>query len=278
MRAVRDDPPIDESRPPGPSWRPGHRAEPTEAAEERLGRYRRTGDQRLRNAVVEEHRWLAVVIAKDYASGSEPLDDLVQVAFLGLLKAAERFDPRFGVQFRTFAAITARGELRRYFRDSTWSITVPRRLQELRYEIRAANDVLHGRLRRSPTTNEVAEYLRVHPDEIIDCLCADGNFRSLTLDGVDGTIETAAVGVEDDAYGRIEGADVFEELVATLPPRLRRVVEMRFIDQLRQRDIAEVLGVSQVHVSRLLRAALVELRAVADQRKRDEALGLAASA
>ncbi len=275
MPARCDDPPIDE---PQRRAATGRSLDTAETAEERLGRYRETGDLRIRNAVIEDHRWLAVVIAKDYSSGSEPLDDLVQVAFLGVLKAAERFDPRFGVQFRTFAAITARGELRRYFRDSTWSITVPRRLQELRYEIRAANDVLHGRLRRSPTTNEVAEYLHVHPDEIIDCLCADGNFRALTLDGVEGVSDTLAVGLDDDAYRKVEGADAFDELVATLPSRLRRVVEMRFIDQMRQRDIAEVLGVSQVHVSRLLRAALVQLRAVADQRKHDEAFDLAVSA
>lgn len=247
-------------------------------AEDLLRQYRESGDQRIRNRVIEDHRWLAVVIAKDYASGSEPLDDLVQVALLGLLKAAERFDARYGVQFRTFAAITARGELRRYFRDSTWSITVPRRLQELRYEIRAANDVLHGRLRRSPTTAEIADYLHVHPDEIVDCLCADGNFRALTIDSADGVSATGAVGAEDEAYGRIESAEAFEAMVASLPPRLRRVVEMRFIEQKRQRDIAEVLGVSQVHVSRLLRTALVRLRAVAAERQKDEAFDFAATA
>ena len=115
-----------------------------------------TGDRQIRNDVVEAHRWLAVAVARDYCTGSEPLDDLVQVACVALVKAAERFDPQFGVEFKTYAAVTARGELRRYYRDATWSVRVPRRLQELRYEIRAATDVLRERLRRSPDTNELA--------------------------------------------------------------------------------------------------------------------------
>ncbi len=106
---------------------------------------------------------------------------------MALVKAAERFDPTFGVEFKTFAAVTARGELRRYYRDSTWSMRVPCRLQELRYEVRAATEVLRERLRRSPDTAELASYLHVHPDEIIDCLCADSNFRSLSLEQVDGS-------------------------------------------------------------------------------------------
>ena len=146
----------------------------------------RDGDRRARNAVVEGHRWLAVAIAREYHTGGEPLDDLVQVACMALVKAAERFDPAFGVEFKTFAAVTARGELRRYYRDSTWSMRVPRRLQELRYEVRAATEVLRERLRRSPDTGELAAYLHVHPDEIIDCLCADSNFRSLSLEQADG--------------------------------------------------------------------------------------------
>ena len=127
-------------------------AETPEAA---LARYRETGDRRARNEVVEAHRWLAVAIAREYHTGGEPLDDLIQVACMALVKAAERFDPAFGVEFKTFAAVTARGELRRYYRDSTWSMRVPRRLQELRYEVRAATEVLRERLRRSPDTGEL---------------------------------------------------------------------------------------------------------------------------
>ena len=157
----------------------------SETAEAALARYRDSGDRRIRNRVVEDHRWLAVVIAREYCTGSEPLDDLIQVAWLAFVKAAERFDPQFGVEFKTFAAVTARGELRRYYRDATWSVRVPRRLQELRYEIRAATDVLSERLGRSPDTSELAAYLHVEPDEIIDCLCADSNFKSLGIEALE---------------------------------------------------------------------------------------------
>ena len=232
-----------------------------------LRRYRETGDRRLRNQVVEQHRWLAVVIAQDFRTGSEPLDDLIQVACVGLLKAAERFDPDLGVEFRTYGAVTARGELRRYYRDAAWSLRVPRRLQELRYEVRAATDVLVERLRRSPTTDEVAEYLHVDADEILDCLCADRNFRSLALDTVDaGQGGRDPTGAPDSGYGVVDSHHAFDELVALLPQRLRRVVEMRFVDQLKQSEIAADLGVSQVHVSRLLRAALERLRLFAEHR------------
>ncbi len=245
--------------------------------EDILAEYRATGDRRLRNQVVEAHRWLAVVVARDYCTGSEPLDDLIQVACVALLKAAERFDPTFGVEFKTFAAVTARGELRRYYRDSTWSIRVPRRLQELRYEVRAATELLRERLRRAPTTADLAEYLHVDADEIIDCLCADSNFRSLSIDRIDGgeNMLGDGAGRTDDGFAEVEAMDAFREVASLLPARLRRVVEMRFVDQMKQSDIAAVLGVSQVHVSRLLRHAAERLRPQLEHRgvKLDEHLG-----
>ena len=164
-----------------------------------------------------------MVIAREYHTGGEPLDDLIQVACMALVKAAERFDPTFGVEFKTFAAVTARGELRRYYRDSTWSMRVPRRLQELRYEVRAATEVLRERLRRSPDTAELAAYLHVHPDEIIDCLCADSNFRSLSLEQVDGSDNLLGDDARssDAGFADIESADAFRDLIGLLPPRWR---------------------------------------------------------
>lgn len=227
-----------------------------------LAEYRATGDRRLRNQVVEDHRWLAVVVARDYCTGSEPLDDLIQVACVALLKAAERFDPAFGVEFKTYAAVTARGELRRYYRDSTWAVRVPRRLQELRYEVRAATEILRERLRRAPTTADLAAYLRVDPDEIIDCLCADSNFRSLSIDRVEGGANAFgdSAGRIDDGFTEVESMESFRQVISLLPARLRRILEMRFVDQMKQSDIAAVLGVSQVQVSRLLRHAADRLR------------------
>ena len=230
-------------------------------AEERLVRYRATGDRTLRNQVVEDHRWLAVVVARDYCVGSQPLDDLVQVACVGLIKAAERFDPSFGVEFKTFAAVTARGELRRYYRDAGWSVRVPRRLQELRYEVRAATDVLQERLSRSPTTAELAEYLRVDVDEIIDCLCADSNFRSLSIHQDDaGDQLRGDPGREESGYEDVDAMEAFRDASSRLSPRLRQVVEMRFVGEMKQSDIAAAIGVSQVHVSRLIRQATARLR------------------
>ena len=138
---------------------------------------------------------------------------------MALVKAAERFDPTFGVEFKTFAAVTARGELRRYYRDSTWSMRVPRRLQELRYEVRAATEVLRERLRRSPDTAELAAYLHVHPDEIIDCLCADSNFRSLSLEQADGSDNLLGDDARssDAGFAAVESADAFRDLIGLLP-------------------------------------------------------------
>jgi RNA polymerase sigma-B factor len=235
------------------------------SAEEALAQYRQTGDRRLRNRVVEDHRGLAVTIARSYRTGSEPLDDLIQVACVGLVKAAERFDPSFGVEFKTFAAVTVRGELRRHYRDATWSVRVPRRLQELRYEVRAATEVLRERLARAPDTREVAAYLRVHPDEVIDCLCADSNFSALRIDAGNGEDRLADAGSEL-GYAGVEATDAFEELLHVLPSRLRRIVRMRFVDQMNQSEIAAEIGVSQVQISRLLRHAHERLRDVLERR------------
>ena len=225
--------------------------------EQLLDEYRVTGDRALRNRVVDDHRWLAVAISRTM-HGSEPLEDLVQVAMLAVIKAAERFDSTFGVPFRSYAAVTIRGELRRHYRDASWAVRVPRRLQELRYEVRAASELLRERLGRSPTTPELAAYLLVTTDEIIDCLCADSNFRSLALDDVDAGRRDG--GGVDGGYAAIESGAAFEDLVARLPARLERVVVMRFVHQMKQTQIAAELGISQVQVSRLLRRAIELLR------------------
>lgn len=243
----------------------------TASTEDRLQRYRDTGDRAIRNRVVEDHRWLAVVVAKGYWTGGEPLDDLIQVACVGILRAAERFDPSFGVAFRTFATITARGELRRYYRDSTWALKVPRRLQELRYELRAAAELLEGRLLRSPTTEELAEYLHVSTDEVIDCLCADRNFRALSTDVEDDASGAGqrALALIERGFGQVDSDDAFEQLLSRLPPQLRRVAELRFISQMKQADIGAELGISQVHVSRLLHQAVDRVRRLVEHHEGD---------
>lgn len=228
-----------------------------DSCETLLREYRRTGDRRLRNRVVERHEPLATAIARRFGRSSEPLDDLVQVAFLGVVKAAERFDPDAGHPFVAFASVTVRGELRRHFRDHGWALRVPRRLQELRYEIRTATDVLAQRLGRSPTTQEVAAKLGISTDEVIDAMCADDNYRSRSLEERSGTgpsIGELAGGV-DARFDRVDAEDAFRHLADSCDPRLRRILQLRYEENLTQSDIGRQLGISQVHVSRLLAEA-----------------------
>ncbi len=238
--------------------------------EERLGDYRRTGDRAIRNAVVEEHRWLAVAIAKELRRGSESFDDLLQVALLGLVKAADRFDPSFGATFASFGAVTARGEVRRHYRDAGWAVRVPRRLQELRYDVRAATDVLRERLRRSPTAAEIAEHLHVRVDEVIDAVCADDNYRSKSLDERVGDASSIGdrLGAVDANFEQLESDQAFDELTSSLPDRTRRILHLRYVDGLKQSAIASEIGVSQVHVSRLLAQAHRQLRTLLEERTR----------
>jgi RNA polymerase sigma-B factor len=228
-----------------------------------LAAYRTTGDRRLRNQVVEAHSWLAATIARGYTKASEPIDDLVQVACVGLVKAAERFDPSFEVPYKYFAAVTIRGEIRRHFRDTGWALRVPRRLQDLRYDVRAATDLLRERLSRAPTCAELASYLRVDVDQILDCLCAESNYRSLSI-YQEGEELRGDRGVAETGYGTVDDIAAFGSLISGLPRRLRRIIEMRYLGQMLQSEIAAEMGVSQVQISRLLTRALARLRELHD--------------
>jgi RNA polymerase sigma-B factor len=232
------------------------------SAEERLRTYRASGDRRIRNEVVAEHRWLALSVARDLCRTSEPFDDLVQVATVGLIKAAERFDPDYGATYKSFAAVTARGEVRRYFRDAGWALRVPRRLQELRYEVRAATSTLEARLRRSPTTAEIASYLSVSIDEVIDTLCAESNYRTRSLEDrpVHGATIGEGIGLLDPQYEASDAANSFADLAGELGPRVHHLLHLRYVERMTQTEIASELGTSQVQVSRLLRSAHRHLR------------------
>jgi RNA polymerase sigma-B factor len=225
-----------------------------EDSREQLRRYRESGDRRDRNAVVEAHRGLAAAIARTYDHTGEPFEDRLQVALLGVVKAAERFDPDQGATFAAFAAVTARGELRRHFRDHGWGVHVPRTVQDLRYQVRAATDILLARNRTMPTAADVAKLLGVDVDQVIEALCADESYRPRSIDsGAARPLSaTLAVATGDD-HERVDAADAFDNLVAHCPPRLRRVLELRYAEGLKQHEIATLLGISQVHVSRLLR-------------------------
>jgi len=225
---------------------------------------RATGDRALRDRLLEEHRWIAVHCARRFADRGEPLDDLIQVGQIGLFKALERFDPDYGASFATFAVPTVLGEIRRHFRDTTWSVRVPRRLKDLHVEIAAATEQLVAKLERPPTPDELAQQLNVGVDDVLEAIEAGGGYRPVRLAAPSDTDEPSGLqGVlgEDDAA--LEGVDDrlhVRRLLASLPERERRIVELRFFGELSQAEIAEEVGVSQVHVSRLLRSSLAELQ------------------
>jgi len=227
-----------------------------------LRTYRETGDRAVRNRVVEEHMWLAATIARDFQRGSEPLADLTQVAAMALVKAAERFDPDYGAAFTSFAAVTIRGELRRHYRDHGWMMRVPRSLQELRSDVRRAAEVLAAREGRSPTVPEMAAHLRVSADEVIEAMCADDNYRPLSLEdrAGDGLSIGDQAGAEDAAFDDVDAADAFAAVVHWCPDRLRRLLHLRYVEGLTQSEIAAIVGISQVHVSRLLDRAHRQVR------------------
>jgi RNA polymerase sigma-B factor len=232
---------------------------------DRFRDYRRTGDRRTRNALVEEHRWIAVQCARRFAARGEPLDDLLQVAQLGVLKAVERFDPEVGVAFPSFAMPTVLGELRRHFRDCTWSLRVPRRLKELHVSLMRAAERLRHTLGRHPTVDELAEELRITTDEVLEVLDAGGAYRTVPItpvdDDEDDDRESAALGEIDGEFDTADNRLAIRVLLEQLEPRERTIVYLRFFGSLTQQEISDRLGLSQVHVSRLLRRSLDQLHA-----------------
>ena len=232
-----------------------------------LHRYRETGEVRYRNQVVEGHQWLAVLCARRMIRRSESLDDLAQVASIGVMHAAERFDPAFDVLLRTYASATVEGELRRHYRG-TWRLRVSRGVQELNLEVTAAIDHLTTTRRSSPTLKDVAVYLGRPYADVVDAYLVGANHRPASLDTPSGDVDEAfehpALGVDDTALDGVADRTLVEALLARLPPRERVVVELRFIGQLSQTEIGRRLGLSQAHVSRLLQSALRRMRILAE--------------
>jgi RNA polymerase sigma-B factor len=231
----------------------------------RFREYRGTGDRVVRNELIERHRWLAIHCAKRFADKGEPLDDLVQVAMLGVLKAVERFDPDYGAAFATFAVPTIVGELRRHFRDTTWAVHVPRRARDLQHTIKVAVDELGHLLGRSPTVAEIAGQAGLTEEDVLDALEAARCYRKAPLESspADATgeiVDLAALGHDDRGLDAVEATSTIDQLLTVLPPRERRIVELRYMQGYTQSHIAELVGVSQVQVSRLLRRSLAVMR------------------
>ena len=245
------------------STHPVRTTHPTEGLDPRFAEYRRSGDRAIRNALIEDHRWLALHCARRFDHKGEPLDDLVQVAMVGVLKAVERFDPTYGTRFSTFAVPTVVGELRRHFRDRTWSMHVPRRAKELYQAVSGVVDELHQVLARSPTVPEIADRAGVNVEEALQALEVSGCYRGvpLTPPNDDDPLESPTLGDDDGGFLAAEARMTVRTLLAALPAeRDREIIRLRFVDGMTQSQIATAIGVSQVQVSRLLRSSLERMR------------------
>jgi len=229
----------------------------------RLRRYRDTGNRALRNEVLLEHRWLANYCANRFAGRGEPLDDLVQVAQLGLLKAIERYDPDYGVSFAGFAVPTMLGEIKRHFRDATWAVRVSRRASDLLVNLAGAVETLSQELRRSPTVAELASHLHVTEDDVLSALEARQAYRVQPLvtshDDDDDSGDRRLPTVDDAG---LDHARLTMRLAITeLPDDDQRIIYLRFYEGLTQSEIAERIGTSQVQISRRLRRIYRRLEA-----------------
>lgn len=225
--------------------------------------HRSTGDPEIRDQLIEAHLGLAIHLARRFENRGIPTDDLIQVASLGLLKAVDRFEPERGLEFSTFATPTILGELKRHFRDRGWSVRVPRRVQELHVRLNTVVGELGQQLGRSPTIAELADAARSSEEEVLEALEASQAYRSTSLDAPDtddGTNLHARLGEEDDAPVQVENRMLVERLIADLPAREQLMIRLRFFEELTQSEIADRLGISQMHVSRLLARCLGQFR------------------
>ncbi|WP_229068940.1 RNA polymerase sigma factor SigF [Actinoplanes sp. DH11] len=217
----------------------------------------------MRDRAIEAWLPLARHLANRYANRGEPRDDLYQVAVVGLIKAVDRFEADRGVDFAGFAIPTIVGELKRHFRDRTWSVRVPRRLQELRLAITGANNTLSHTLGRSPTVADIAEHLGITEDEVLEGLEGARAYSSASLStpiNEEGAELGSTLGGEDTAFELAELRIALGPAMASLDEREQRIVSLRFYGNLTQSQIAEQIGISQMHVSRLLTRALAKLR------------------
>jgi len=235
-----------------------------------LTRFRRHGDEQAREEVVERFLPLARQLARRYARPHEPIDDLFQVASMGLLKAIDRFDPARGNAFSTFAVPTIVGELKRYFRDTGWAVHVPRPIQERIGQVNKCVGEISRRSGQSPTPAEIAECVGVSVEEVLEAMDAARAFDAVSLDTPrgkyddEGAAYADTVGADDERFEMVEYNAVIEPTMAALPQRDRLIVRMRFERDLTQSEIAERLGISQMHVSRIIRRSLDRLRTVAE--------------
>ncbi|MBB5937365.1 RNA polymerase sigma factor SigF [Streptomyces zagrosensis] len=222
--------------------------------------------QYARNTLIEINMSLVRYVARRFRHRADEMEDIVQVGMIGLIKAIDRFELSREVEFPTFAVPYIVGEIKRFFRDTTWAVHVPRRLQEARVELAKASEELSGRLGRSPTVSELAEVLKMSEDEVIEARVAANGYHSSSLDAaINGDDQDSAaalsdfIGEEDPSIELIEDFQSLAPLIADLDERERRILHLRFVEELTQAQIGEQLGISQMHVSRLLSRVIARL-------------------
>jgi RNA polymerase sigma-B factor len=248
---------------------PGSGAERSREDRELFTRYG-AGDGSAREELVERFLPLARQLARRYQRAGEPLDDLMQVASMGLIKAIDRFDPAREIAFSSYAVPTILGEIKRHFRDRTWSVRVPRDLQELTLRVDKAVEELSDALRRQPSVAEIGAAVGADEEQVLEAMQAGGAYRAVSFDAPragSGEEEVAtladSVGVDEDGFDRAEERATLEHLLTTITSRERDVLRMRFEKDMTQAEIGAVIGVSQMQVSRVIRQALSRLRAAA---------------
>jgi RNA polymerase sigma-B factor len=247
---------------------PATLATPRSEETDLLARYNQEGDLRAREQLVRRFMPLAGELARRYRYTDESMDDLRQVAFLGLLKAIDRYEPGRGSKFTSYAAPTILGELKRHFRDKGWALHVPRDLQQRTMAVSAASESLSKRLRRSPSPQEVARELNCEPEDVLEAMEAARAYEASSLDAPARREDDAGtlldtIAHEDTGLELVEGRDALANAWMALPELEREVVRLRFTEDLTQREIGERIGRSQMHVSRLLRRALSRLETAA---------------
>jgi RNA polymerase sigma-B factor len=261
MRMTEDD----------PSVALGRGAERSRGDRELFVRYR-DGDPQAREQLVERFLPLARQLARRYQRASEPLDDLLQVASMGLIKAIDRFDADREIAFSSYAVPTILGEIKRHFRDRTWAVRVPRDLQELTLKVDRAVGELSDELRRQPSVAEIGEAVGAEEEDVLEALQAGGAYRAISIEAPRGgggggeedvTTLADSMGAPEEGFERAEERATLARLLTTITPREREVLRMRFEEDMTQAEIGDVIGVSQMQVSRVIRQALARLRAAA---------------
>ena len=245
---------------------PGPR-EQLEGERRLLERFARDQSPMVREELVERFMPLARRLASRYAGGAEPFDDLVQVASVGLVKAIDRFDPDRGTAFSTFAVPTILGELKRHFRDRGWSVHVPRDVQERILKVERAMADLPGKLGHSPTVQEIGQRIEATEEEVLEAMHASQGHHAVSLDATSAIGDgdepgplRDRIGEEDISFETVEYGEAIAPVLEEISERDRKVLHLRFVEDMTQSEIAERVGVSQMHVSRILRATIDKLR------------------